>query len=187
MVKKPNERVLGDAQPNSAKLGATGFKKKPRKIAGGRGLKAALAVNNNGHRSIHGPRGWRATLCSGGVQRPSCRQRAAAGARWKGRAPPPASETRAARPWQKPTGIKGPINLQLLCKGGRGRRETRSCLNRIEPPHRRQLGPGLPRGIAASRKKRNPEPSPPPGCGSRAGGSAGAAVAERVCICAHER
>ena len=49
---------------------------------------------------------------------------------------PPVSKTRANRPWQKPTDIKGPINPQLLCKqgGGRGRWDTRGFLNRIQPP-----------------------------------------------------
>lgn len=108
-------------------------------------LKAFLIVNTDGDCLINCPWGWRAARCSRGVWRESRRQRAAVWARWKGRASPPVSETRANRPWQKPTNIKGPINPQLLRKGGRGRRETRSFLNGVEPPRAGgSWGPGPP-------------------------------------------
>lgn len=79
-------------------------------------VKSDLTVNSNRGCLINGPRGSR------GVGRQSRRQQAAVWACWKGRASPPISETRANRPWQRPTAIKGPINPQLLCEGGRGRR-----------------------------------------------------------------
>lgn len=92
-------------------------------------VKSDLTVDSNRGCLINGPRGSR------GLWRQSWRQRAAVWASWKGRPSPPISETRANRPWQRPTAIKGPINPQLLCEGGRGRRETRSCWHRAQPPH----------------------------------------------------
>lgn len=127
-------------------------------------VKSDLTVNSNRGCLINGPRGSR------GVGRQSRRQQAAVWACWKGRASPPISETRANRPWQRPTAIKGPINPQLLCEGGRGRRGDKELLaSRSAAPHGRQLGAGAAALPGASRN--------PSGRGAGAGGAGGAASA----------